>query len=127
LSVDLPAFHAGRLMVKARKILFKQGWKQMQNGRIDCIEKTFGNVVVGTIWAGDQLLLNPRKKGYSENSDSMEAYVPLDAPEIQQAINELVPIFDKIVTKNKKRWDKEIKEYEKLNNLTFRRNKKYEV
>jgi len=28
MSVDLPAFHAGTLMVKAKPKLFKLGWKQ---------------------------------------------------------------------------------------------------
>ena len=125
MSVNLPSFHAGELMVKAKKILFKQGWKQMSNGRLDCIEKTFGDVIIGTIWAGNSLLLNPRKVGFEPNENG--PYIPLTAPEIEQAKQELVPIFDRIVKRNKKRWDKEIKEYEKRHNITYRRNEKYGV
>lgn len=125
MSVEIPAFHAGELMVKAKKILFKQGWKQSSIGRLDCIEKTFGSVIVGTIWAGNQLLLNPRKVGFEPNENG--PYIPLTAPEIKQAIAELEPIFDKIVARNKKRWDKEIKEYEKRHSITFTRSEKYGV
>jgi len=127
MSVDLPSFHAGELMVKAKKILFKQGWKQMANGRLDCIEKTFGDVIIGTIWAGNHLLLNAHKVGYDINSNDERAYVPLDCPEIEQARKELIPLFDRIVKRNKKRWDKEIKKYEKRHSITYRRNEKYGV
>ena len=127
MSVDLPSFHAGELMVKAKKTLFKQGWKQIPIGRIDCIEKTFGDVVISTIWAGSSLLLNARKVGYDVNSDNIKAYVPLDCPEIEQAKQELIPLFDRIVKRNKKRWSREIRTYEKRHNITYRRNEKYGV
>ena len=127
MSVDLPSFHAGELMVKAKKKLFKIGWKQMVNGRLDCIEKTFGNVIISTIWAGSELLLNARRANYDINSGDIRAYVPLDCPEIEQAKQELVPLFDRIVSRNKKRWDKEIKVYEKRHSITYRRNEKYGV
>ena len=127
MSVDLPSFHAGELMVKAKKVLFKQDWKQMANGRLDCIEKTFGGVIISTIWAGNHLLLNARKVGYDINSSDIKAYVPLDCPEIEEAKKELIPLFDRIVKRNKRRWDKEIKEYEERRGITFRRNEKYGV
>lgn len=126
MSADIPAFHAGTMMVSARKQLLKMGWKQMDNGRLDCIEKTFGDVIVGTIWAGDKLLLNPRKKEFKD-TDDIEAYVPLDATEVKQAIEELQAVFDRIVRRNKKQWDKEIKEYEERHKLKFQRNKRYGV
>jgi len=119
MSVDIPAFHAGTMMFRARKKLFKMGWKQMDNGRLDCIEKVFGEIKIGTIWAGDQLLLNPRKLD--------GGYVGLGIPEIKQASEELQAVFDRIVRRNKKQWDKEIKEYEERHNLTFKRNKRYGV
>lgn len=131
MSVDLPAFHAGTLMVKARPKLFKLGWKQMDNGRMDCIEKVFSNVLIRTIWAGDQLLLNPHKVGV--DPDSAEGYIGLDAPEIEQAKNELRPIFDRIVKRNKKQWSKEIEEYEGIerlrgdSNFKFPRSQRYGV
>lgn len=119
MSVDLPAFHAGTLMVRVRPKLFKLGWKQMDNGRLDCTEKVFGDIKIGTIWAGDQLLLNPKKLDGS--------YVGLDIPEIKQAIEELQQVFDRTVRRNKKQWNKEIREYEEKHNIVFTRNKRYGV
>ena len=126
--MDLPAFHAGELMVKARKKLFKMGWKQMSNGRLDCIEKIFGDYIIGTIWAGDQLLFNAHKVNSERDQYGNRIdYVPLNHPVIEEAKAELRPLFDRIVKRNKKRWDKEIKEYEEGNNLKFPRNERYGV
>jgi len=126
MSVDLPGFHAGELMVKARRKLFKMGWKQSRNGSLDCIEKEFDGILVSTIWAGTSLLLSPSKANV-QDKNSFEAYVPLDDPSINKAKGELIPIFDGIVARNKKRWSREIEEYEEVNNLKFKRSEKYGV
>jgi len=126
MSVDVPSFHAGEMIVKAKKKLFKMGWRQMANGRLDCIEKTFDDVIIGTIWAGSSLLLTPRKVGFAAN-DSNSPYIPLTAPEIELAKKDLVPIFDRIVRRNKKRWNTEIKKYEERHKIKYRRNEKYGV
>jgi len=127
MSVDIPAWGAGEMMVKAKKKLFKMGWKQSENGRLDCIEKTFGDIIVRTIWAGHILMLNPRRVGFPENSSELESYIPLDDPVIAEAKSELEPIFGRIVRRNKKKWDAKIKEYEKQNNIVFIRSQKYGV
>ena len=123
-------------MVKARPKLFKLGWKQMDNGRLDCIEKVFGEYIVGTIWAGDDLLLSAHKvNGERDQYGSRCDYVPLSHPVIEQVKQEIQPIFDRIVKRNKKRWNKEIEEYEKTRQrdtdtdptFKFPRNKRYGV
>lgn len=134
MSVDIPAFHAGAMMVSARKKLFKLGWKQSENGRMDCIEKVFGEYIIQTIWAGNQLLLNAHKVDSEKDQyGNRVGYVPCDNPIFEQVKNEIQPIFDRIVKRNKKRWSKEIEEYEKREremgdfNFVFPRNKRYGV
>lgn len=97
----------------------------MACGRIDCIEKDFGEVTIGTVWAGNYLLLSPRAKG--DNPVSPEHYVPLDDPSVQDAKSELVPIFDRIVKRNKKRWLKEATEYAMAHGIEWRGNSRYGV
>jgi hypothetical protein len=126
MSIDLPAFHAGTLMAKVRPKLFKLGWKQMDNGRMDCIEKIFGEYIVQTIWAGDQLMLAAHKvDGERDQYGNRTDWVPYDHTVYQQAIKEIQPIFDRTVKRNKKQWLKEVEEYEKqrraeTNNPSFK-------
>lgn len=129
MSVEIPAWGAGEMMIKAKKKLFKMGWKQSNNDRLDCIEKDYDydNVTVGTVWAGHSLLLIPRKLGFPENSSELEAYIPRNHPVIQRVISELEPIFDRIVSRSKKKWNIEIKEYEKQHNIIYTRSTKYGV
>jgi hypothetical protein len=119
MSIEIPAWGAGEMMVRARRKLFKMGWKQMENGRLDCIEKTFGEVVVTTIWAGNALLLSFHRLDGS--------YVSFNDALLDKVASELVPIFDGIVKKHKKEWDADIKEYEKLHGIVFIRSPKYGV
>ena len=111
MSIELPGWGYFELMFKAKKQLFKLGWRQMDNGRTDCIEKTFGDVFITTIWASNDLLLTPHKVGF--DIDSVESYVPLNSPIIEEAKKEIQPIFDRIVKANKKKWLKAVEEYEK--------------
>lgn len=138
MRLDLPGWGAGELMLEARETLFKNGWKQMDNygdgtGRVDCIEKTFSDVIIGTIWAGRYLMLLPRKVGTKPNDD--DGFVLDPEKEVEEAISELKPLIDKIVAAHKKEWDAEIKRYEKklrasdekYKNFVYCRSEKYGV
>lgn len=135
MSMDLPAFHAGTLMVKAKPRLFRLGWKQMDNGRMDCIEKIFGEYIVQTIWAGDQLRFNAHKVNSERDQYGNRVdWIPYDNAVYEQAKNEIQPIFDRIVKRNKKQWSKEIEEYERTEQqrrndpaFKFPRNERYGV
>lgn len=134
MRIDLPAWGAGELMIEAKKKLFKNGWRQLEGiGRVDCIEKTFGEVIIGTIWAGQYLILLPRKVGTKPNDD--DGFVLDPMKEVEEAISELKPLFDKIVAEHKDEWDAEIKGYEKklrasdkkYKNFAYARSPKYGV
>jgi hypothetical protein len=125
-AVPIPAWGAGEMMVKAKPRLKKLGWKQSSRStRLDCIEKDFDGVTVSTIWAGNSLLLNTHKTGLNPNT--LEAHVRDDSTVLEKAAQEMTPIFDAIVKRNKKKWDNEIKQYEKNHNITFTRSEKYGV
>ena len=138
MRVDLPGWGAGELMAEARDTLLKNGWTQMDNygdgtGRIDCIEKTFGEVIIGTIWAGHHLMLLPRKVGTKPNDDDGYVLEPWEA--LKAAKKELIPLFDEIVAEHKDEWDAEIKKYEKklrasgkkYENFVYSRSPRYKV
>lgn len=123
--LDIPAWGAGEMMVKARKKLFKMGWRQEASGRLDCIEKDFDGITVKTIWAGNQLLLSYHKTGV--NPDSVEGYVDDVKPTFENVKADLEPIFEGIVRRNKKKWDAELRKYEESHGIVYTRNKKYGV
>lgn len=125
MGLDIPAWGAGELMVKARKKLFKIGWRQEASERLDCIEKDFDGITVRTIWAGNHLLLSYHKTGV--DPDSSEAYVDDVKPTFEKVKTDIEPIFERIVRRNKKKWNAEITEYERRHGLVYTRNEKYGV
>jgi hypothetical protein len=125
-AIPIPSWGAGEMMVKAKPRLKKLGWKQSSRSpRLDCIEKDFNGITVHTIWAGDDLLLSAHKTGF--DPDTLASFVRDEDEVMAQSEKDMIPIFDSIVKRNKKRWDKEIKQYEERNNLTFTRSRKYGV
>lgn len=98
-------------MFKAKKKLFKMGWKQEPSGRMDCITKDFeGGLSVWTIWAGNGLMIHVYRTAEGHAADN----IPFEDEKrtFKQARAELIPVFEGIIIRNKKRWDGEIKEYE---------------
>jgi hypothetical protein len=97
-SIEMPAFGFDEVMVKLRKKAFKLGWKQHESGRLDCIQKDFGNIKVWTLGAGNDLMFS------AKDLTNPEGYVPLTCPEIKQAIDELLPIIERLIKRNKKKF-----------------------
>lgn len=98
MSIEMPAFGFDEVMVGLRKQAFKLGWKQHESARLDCIQKDFGNIRVRTLAAGNDLLFS------AKDLTSPEAYVPLTCTEIKQAIEELTPIIERVIKRNKKKF-----------------------
>jgi hypothetical protein len=125
-AIPIPVYGAGEMMHKARPRLKKLGWNQAStSSRMDCIEKDFDGITVTTIWAGSSLLLNAYKTGVDRNT--LESFVHEEDEVMSKAEQDIIPIFDSIVKRNKKRWDKEIKEYEERNDCKLNRSIKYGV
>lgn len=125
-AIPIPAYGAIEMMYKAKLRLNKLGWKQSSRStRVDCIEKDFNGITVHTIWAGNELLLNAYKTGVDPNT--LASFVRDEDEVMAQSEKDMIPIFDSIVKRNKKRWDKEIREYENRNNCVLTRSEKYGV
>jgi len=131
MSIEIPAWGAGEMIVRAERKLRKAGWKRSANQRLDCIEKEFDGVLISTIWAGHQLFLNGNRVG---ETDELKAHVHYDDPAIKKASEELLSIFEPIIKRNRKRWDADIKQYEQrqrtdfgIKDFVFTRSEKYGV
>jgi len=98
----MPAYGFDEVMVRLmrHKQIIKLGWKHDPNGRMDCIMKDFGRIRVSSIGAGNDLMFR------ATNVDNPERYIPLDAPEIKQAIQELTPIIERIIKRHKAEFKK---------------------
>jgi len=124
MSVDMPNFHFGTVIIAAKKQLFKQGWYQCpDSGRMDTIQKDFpDNVTITTIGAGDKLLLQVHKTGFDPRE--MNSYIPFNHPAIIQAKSEINAVVERIVKHNRKKFEREILEYEAIVH-PVRRSEKY--
>jgi len=102
LSIELPAYGFDEVMVRLtrHKEARRLGWKHDPNGRMDCIMKDFGRIRVSTIGAGNDLLFR------AKDLDNSEKYIPLDASQIKQAIEELTPIIERIIRRHKTEFKK---------------------
>jgi hypothetical protein len=102
MSIEMPAYGFDEVMVRLirHKEAIKLGWKPDLNGRMGCIIKDFDMIRVTTIGAGNVLLFR------ATDLNSPDRYMPMDAPEIKQAIQELTPIIERLINRHKNEFKK---------------------